>query len=183
MLEAVDKIIVPPRYPGWAASVNLLAKLVLEDDPECQVIVTGGDDTFPAPDSAAILEQQFVHHFAGTLGVMQPDGDLDFSPNAARIAWSPWLGRAWCLRANEGRGPLWPEYRHGWADLELREVATQLRRFWARPDLRQEHRYWKQQQPKVRPAHLWHVPLHDKAAEELYHRRAHAGFPGSELLP
>jgi hypothetical protein len=176
-LELADHVVAPRRYQGWASAVNILARVVLEADPECRVLITGGDDVYPAPDHVTFLEQQFVHHFNGTLGVMQPDGHLDWSPMAPQIAWSPWLGREWCLRANGGKGPLWPEYFHGWADLELRQVASRLGLFWSRPDLTQRH---EKHTSGLRPGKK-HADEHGAADREVYGRRQRRGFPGHEL--
>lgn len=80
-----------------------------------------------------------------TFGVMQPTGDPWSDRRGKlidRIAGSPWLGREWCLRANQGKGPLWPGFFHMWADECLQIVALQLGVFWQRPDLCHHHDHW-----------------------------------------
>lgn len=80
-----------------------------------------------------------------TFGVMQPTGD-DWSDKQGRIidrvAGSPWLGREWCLRANQGKGPLWPNFFHMFADETLQCVAQKLGVFWQRSDLTHLHSHW-----------------------------------------
>ncbi len=150
-------------YRGYAHSVNELAALVLESDPACDWIVAAGDDTLPDQNKTAdeiaaecsahfaTVEQftdrdgdreTFVHE---TFGVMQPTGDpwTDRQGRVIeRIAGSPWLGREWCLRANQGKGPLWPTFFHMFADECLQNVAQQLGVFWQRPDLTHMHNHW-----------------------------------------
>src|SRR5258708_96797 len=88
-------------YPGYAQAVNGLVRGVLEWDPTCNWIVTGGDDVFPDPNHTADeIAEQCRQHFAWqncrvnpegiycpperrnalnrefeTFGVMQPTGD------------------------------------------------------------------------------------------------------------
>jgi hypothetical protein len=148
-------------YVGYAEAVNHLAKEILEYDPECDWIVAAGDDTLPDPNkSAEEIEFECSGYFCGgycmidgkerlgmgpTFGVMQPTGD-PWSDRQGRIiervAGSPWLGREWCLSANGGRGPLWPEFFHMFADETLQCVAQQLGVFWQRPDLTHLHNHW-----------------------------------------
>ncbi|HXI40290.1 MAG TPA: hypothetical protein VNH83_09935, partial [Bryobacteraceae bacterium] len=157
-----DKVVSPGYYPGYATVVNELAKIVLEDDPECDWIVAAGDDTLPDPNKRAdeiawecssfFLRYPATHmeiqNIAGlgdigintvygdTFGVMQPTGDAweDNHPGEKRlirrVAGSPWLGREWCLRANQGKGPLWPKFFHMFAAETLQCVATKLGVFW-----------------------------------------------------
>ena len=80
-----------------------------------------------------------------TFGVMQPTGDpwADHQGRIIeRIAGSPWLGREWCKRAYGGKGPLWPEFYHCFADEHLQNVAIKLGIFWQRPDLTHYHDNW-----------------------------------------
>ncbi len=77
-----------------------------------------------------------------TWGVAQPTGD-DWSDHLGkiidRIAGSPWLGRTWCERANAGKGPMWPEFRHQFVDEHLQRYAQHLGVFLQRPDLTHHH--------------------------------------------
>lgn len=124
-----------------------------------------------------------------TFGVMQPTGD-PWSDHMGRIieriAGSPFLGREWCLRANQGAGPLWPEYTHCYADEELQNVATRLGVFWQRPDLTHAHQNWARATGDARdmPAFLTEAnsPQHWAKYGALFRARKAAGFPGSEPL-
>jgi hypothetical protein len=103
-----------------------------------------------------------------------------------RVAGSPWIGREFALRANQGRGPLWPEYFHMGCDEELQTVATRLGVFWQRPDLIHLHNHWGREAGNAAnmPAFLKRA----NSAEEwnkykaLFAERQAAGFPGSEPL-
>ncbi len=160
------------EYKGWAPSVNILAKFVIEHDPSAEWIVSGGDDYEPDMEhSAGEIAEDCLYHFSevhayknvgipalcdwDTFGVMQPTGDRwgDDSASRAqygenrgayidRIAGSPWMGREWCKRAYQGNGPMFGGYKHMYADEELKEVAEKLGVYWARRDLIQLHRHW-----------------------------------------
>ncbi len=160
------------EYRGWAPSVNLLAKFVIEHDKTAEWIVTGGDDYEPEMNCAAEeIGQQCMAHFADewaaqrgsrpfgvtvcTYGVMQPTGDRwgdtpasrkQYGENRGayidRIAGSPWFGREWVRRAYGGNGPMYEGYRHMYADEELKEVAEKLGVYWPRRDLIQLHNHW-----------------------------------------
>lgn len=170
-------------YRGYAASVNLLSRNVLNVLEDCQIIVAAGDDVYPDPDRQAHeIGAEFIEHFDGTLGVMQPQGHDSWAHRARTLAWSPWLGRAWCQRAYQGHGPLYAGYHHVYVDQELYEVANRLGLYWERPDIMQFHDTWKIKPELIRPQHLEHVPTHVEADRALYEERETAGFPGMELL-
>jgi len=163
------ELLIPTgEYRGWAPSVNILAKAVVEMDPTAEWIVTGGDDYEPdmnrPPD---VIGAECWEHFRDlaavhggslydtTFGVMQPTGDRwgdtpatrkQYGENRGayldRIAGSPWMGREWVKRAYGGRGPMHAGYRHMYADEELKEVAEKLGVYWARRDIMQMHRHW-----------------------------------------
>jgi hypothetical protein len=163
------------EYRGWAPSVNILAKFVIEHDPTADWIVTGGDDYEPdlsrTPESIAQecggYFRKYVPWVNGiacpeltddTFGVMQPTGDRwgdtpatrkQYGENRGayldRIAGSPWMGREWVKRAFHGRGPMWPEFFHMYADEHLKECAEKLGVYWARRDIVQLHRHWGRQ--------------------------------------
>lgn len=101
-----------------------------------------------------------------------------------RVAGSPWMGREWCLRANQGRGPLWPEYFHSGVDEELQHVATGLGVFWQRRDLIHLHQHWGRN-PSVQnnmPEFLKRANSAEEwyAYKKIFESRKAAGFPGSE---
>ena len=157
------------QYRGYAEAVNFLATQALQDK-ECDWIVTGGDDVLPDPNKTAEeIARECSEYFANamlkealalwpsvasvrlaedysTFGVMQPTGDRDWGdhrgPYCDFVAGSPWMGREWCLRANQGKGPLWPNFYHMFVDEHLQEMATKLGVFWQRQDLIHKHMNW-----------------------------------------
>jgi hypothetical protein len=159
--DLVDYPVAGP-YPGYAQSVNTLALDVLKDHPDCDWIVTGGDDVEPDLNhSAEEIARQCLDYFsdphynmwmdcenkwdASTFGVMQPSGDRWGDRQGAyidRVCGSPWMGREWCLRINQGRGPLWPNFKHMFVDECLQAVATKLGVLWQRRDLIHYHHHW-----------------------------------------
>lgn len=193
-------------YPGYAQAVNNLARLVLsiEKDP-CGWIVIGGDDTLPDPNKQAEeIAAELTAHFGGTFGVCQPTGDrfayskasMPGWPNGSapidRVAGSPWLGREWCLRINQGKGPLWPEYTHMFSDEELQNVAIKYGVFWQRLDLIHLHHHFMRKSDAIdSPAVSRPIPKHLVEANSaahwekykgLFEQRKRKGFPGSEPL-
>jgi hypothetical protein len=135
-----------------------------------------------------------------TFGVMQPTGDrfafskAQGSAPIDRVAGSPWLGREWCVRANQGKGPLWPEYTHNFVDEELQNVAIKYGVFWQRPDLIHLHHHYQRETDDINSRAVGKpVPVHLKDREDnpavhwepfkiLFNQRKRAGFPGSEPL-
>lgn len=108
-----------------------------------------------------------------------------------RVAGSPWIGREFARRINQGKGPLWPEYFHMFEDQELMEVATKLGVFWQRRDIVQHHQHWGRPKPgqkygqaenmpaflqKANSGEMW------KLSRELFESRKARGFPGSEPI-
>lgn len=178
----VDLRILQASYPGWPLSINKLAKAALAKWPACQVIVTGGDDVYPDPlKRADEIEREFIAHFMGTLGVMQPTGD-DWRPKSLNTkAHNPWLGREWCERSYCGNGPMPGYYYHCHADLELQEIAVRHGLFWQRADVVQKHAHWKRdKRPKpARTIRALEKVDHDRS---VYEQRKAADFPEHELL-
>ena len=204
------ELLIPTgEYRGWANSVNILAKAVVEMDPTAEWIVTGGDDY--EPDLALppeFIGYQCACHFAVTqgvghclFGVMQPTGDRwgdspatrkQYGENRGayldRIAGSPWMGREWVKRAYGGNGPMHAGYRHMYADEELKEVAEKLGVYWARRDIIQMHRHWGRiageefGDIKDCPDFLLPVntPKHWHESQKLFVERKAAGWPGHE---
>jgi hypothetical protein len=196
------------QYPGYAMAVNRLASAVLKVDRNAHWLVAAGDDTDPDERKPEEISEQCSSHFCRvvdsdsipggiyefTFGVMQPTGDrwncspsLGDIPTIERVAGSPWLGREWCRRAYGGRGPLWPEYTHCFADEELQLVAQGLGVFWQRPDLTHMHHNWARApaETRVMPEFLREANSvqHWQKYSKLFHERKAAGFPGSEPLP
>ncbi len=155
------------EYLGWAPSVNILARHIIEHDQSAEWIVSGGDDYEPDMEhSPGEIAFECRQHFEmpipqsdewddGTWGVMQPTGDRwgdtpasrtqygeDRGAYIDRIAGSPWMGREWCKRAYQGNGPMFGGYKHMYADEELKEVAENLGVYWARRDIGQLHKHW-----------------------------------------
>jgi hypothetical protein len=183
------------QYPGYARAVNVLAKQVLEAHPDCDWIVTGGDDVDPDPNHTADeIARQCSDWRADTFGVMQPTGDRFAGGSIDRIAGSPWMGREWCQRINQGHGPLWPEYTHNFVDEELQNVAIKYGVFWQRPDLIHLHHHFQRESDaldskavaRAIPAHLKNKEdnpaVHWTPFKALFNERKRAGFPGSEPL-
>lgn len=184
-------IIIPEvmgQYKGWSSAVNMLACEVLNRDANCQWIVTAGDDTYPDPNlSAELIANQLFAHFGGTFGVMQPTGDRWY-PNHPlggcsidHIAGSPWMGREWCLRAHGGRGPLWPEFYHNFADQMLQDISSKLGAFWQRLDIVHYHDHVSRRTPSLWKGHQpdWHAESHGSSYHRdkiVYDRLAADGF-------
>lgn len=179
-------LIISDWYPGYAKAVNQLALAVLRRDPECDWIVTGGDDTYPDPSKqAGEIEFQCGRYFGeqhgtfrmeptfsdwghqhgrfhwSTFGVMQPTGDRFAGGSIDRIAGSPWIGREFCERMYGGNGPYWPEYKHMFVDEEIMQVALKMGCFWQRPDLTHLHRHFMRQSDAIHsPAVPAPIPPH-----------------------
>lgn len=172
-------------YISYPEAVNFLSKVAVGLDGS--VVVTGGTDIDPHPGKTAReIEQEFLKHFPDTFGVMQPTGDpwgMDKNgvPAAARICGSPWMGREFILRINQGKGPFWPEYFHFFCDEEMKEVTEGRKILWQRPDLTHFHNHWSRRR-LPRPQHLNRARLNWDKAKKLFLARKAAGFPGSEPL-
>ena len=143
--------------------------------------------------------ESFVNRYArmpwSTFGVCQPCGD-DWTDSQGRvierIAGSPFVGREFARRINQGKGVFWEEYLHCGGDEELMCVAQKLGVFWQRPDLVHHHNNWARSNPGERMAINRHPPKFLEYATgpedwKLYKRvfgaRKASGFPGSECLP
>jgi hypothetical protein len=194
-----DLSIPTDTYLGWAASVNFLCRVILATDTSAKWIVTGGDDYEPDRSIPPnwIAEECNIH-FGGTFGVMQPTGDRwgedPGQPNCSgsalidRICGSPWLGRDFCERMYGGRGPMFEDYRHMFADEELQNVAMRLGVLWQRRELVQLHQHWarKTEASVARDCPDYMKPFNGSAhwheSKTLFERRRAEGFPGSEPL-
>ncbi len=105
------------EYKGWAPSVNILAKWVIEHDPSAEWIVSGGDDYEPdmehSPEEIAercrlwflgkaggagmitkrdIWDATDRYHAAETFGVMQPTGDRWGDDHQSRLMYGEHRG-------------------------------------------------------------------------------------------
>lgn len=199
-------------YDGYAKAVNALARSVLQIHPDCNWIVTGGDDVYPDPNHTADeIARECSEHFkrekygpesrwntepmpGDTFGVMQPTGDRwpsDANCYVDRVCGSPWLGREFCLRINQGKGPLWPDYTHNFVDEELQNVALKYGVLWQRRDLIHYHDNWARARKLSSdcPDFLKAVTgvtaegrAHWAKYKRLFLERKAAGFPGSEPL-
>jgi hypothetical protein len=180
-------MVLTGEYRGWPSMCNFMARAVLARFPETNCIVAGGDDMLPDPNlKAKEIEEQFLEHFHGTMGVMQPTGDRwDEYPNGLaasdRICGSPWMGREFVQRWNGGKGPFWHEYWHMYADESLRE-ETIGKCLWQRRDLTHHHDHWLRM-GRPRPYYLDLAQQRWDHDEALFRKRKAAGFPGHEPLP
>lgn len=166
-------------YQGWPKAVNYLSGLL----SDYEIIIAAGDDMYPDPDyEAHQLRLQFVRHFGGTFGVMQPYGDKFGSmacETCEQICGSAWLGKEFREKINQGKGPMWEEYWHMWADTELYQVATKYNCLWIRGDLSQFHEHRLRGTHGFRPT----IPSGNmKIAQKIYETRKKNNFPGTELL-
>jgi hypothetical protein len=118
-----------------------------------------------------------------TFGVMQPTGDRwsdHLGVIIERICGSPFLGREFCRRINQGEGPFWREYRHNWADEELQLVAQKLGVLWQRPDLIHLHRHSLRHPGGQWAPHQQGFSRDYREFQPLFNARKAAGFPGSQ---
>lgn len=163
-------------YNGYAWAVNKLYR----EHPSvsgAEVVVLIGDDMEPDPfKSPGEIRKEFLANFPDTFGVMQPIGD-DLS-GVDRICGSPWVGRSFASRINGGRGPLWEEYFHFFADEELFDVSTRLSCLWQRKDLSHYHDHWTRS--RTRPPHLSKAQENWDTDKSRHAKRKALGFPGSE---
>jgi len=174
------------EYEGYAKTVNALAQHILKVYPETMIVVTGGDDIEPPDADPLEVQREFAEEFEDLYGIMQPTGDYWMVENglscSERVAYSPWMGRAWIMEANEGHGPLWEGYPHFFVDEELQRVALKQDVFWQRKELTQKHNHWQREPGGKRPAHLLNKDRPElwNEAKLLFESRVRAGFPGSE---
>lgn len=174
-------------YPGYPSAINACADWVMKSDPDCNWIVSGGDDTLPDPKDPDDIADECTLYFGGTFGVMQPTGDRWGNGSIDRIAGSPWMGREWCLRGNQGLGPQYPGFGHMYSDQCLTEVCEMLGIYWRRPDLIHYHGHFSRNGESVvsaePPPHLvkWNTPEHWEQSKRLYESLKADGF--RECLP
>ena len=177
-----DHVLLLDEYPGYSVASSRLAKLAV--DGGADIVVFGGDDMDPDQTmTAQEIGVQYLEHFQGSLGVMQPTGDSPEIFGTDRICGSPWLGRDWVLRAYGGRGPLWPGSHQFFMDEELQNVAKKLGVLWQRPELTQKHHHWllygiQTKTDYQKSNDSWWTP-----DETLFKQRKAAGFPDHQPAP
>jgi hypothetical protein len=186
------------QYRGYAVAVNYLIDELIEPlfeaDPGAEWFIAAGDDIFPDPDhTAGEIAKELDEHFGGTYGVCQPTGDRygeeRRSPHPLikqqayidRVAGSAWIGREFCQRAYNGKGPLWHEYFHNGVDEELQELAIKLGVFWQRPDLIHRHDHWARERGTPMPDFLIKANAGWDDYKKLFAARKAAGFPDYEV--
>ena len=194
--DAFDMVISRP-YESYTKAVNLLCRTVCVEWPDTLICVTGGDDIYPDPTHSPFdIQKDFIAMirkaklkagqeidadlFYGMYGVMQPTGDRWASDDTRsdRIAYSPWLGRDWILKANQGQGPLHPDYFHFYEDEHLQNAAIKQGVFWQRPDLTQYHDHWTRNGSK-RPDFLIEADNQANKDKQLFERHKANGFAES----
>lgn len=163
-------------YIGYPAAINEMYQAV-KGIAAAPVVVLIGDDMDPDPfKSPAQIREEFLQKFPDTFGVMQPIGDT--MDGTDRICGSPWVGRAYANRINQGRGPLWPEYFHFFADEEMFNVTTKLGCLWQRRDLSHYHNHWSR--GGSRPAHMAKAQERWDTDKARHDDRKAKGYPGHE---
>ena len=148
------------------------------------------------PEPKAILDRLADLRYQ-TFGVMQPTGDRwgenepwaraqfpDAPAYIDRICGSPWIGREFARRMNQGKGPFWPEYLHMFGDEELQCVAQRMGVLWQRRDLTHHHEHPRRDGVARTPDFAAEIYSsgHWQASKLLFDSRKAAGFPGSECI-
>ena len=143
-----------------------------------------------------LMDGAFIRRFE-TFGVMQATGDRwgenepwaraqfpDAPAYIDRICGSPWIGREFARRVNQGKGPFWPEYQHMFADEELQNVAQRMGVLWQRRDLTHHHEHPRRDGVARTPDFAGEIysSAHWQASKLLFDSRKAAGFPGSECI-
>lgn len=163
-------------YIGYPAAINEMYQAV-KGIAAAPVVVLIGDDMDPDPfKSPAQIREEFLQKFPDTFGVMQPIGDT--MDGTDRICGSPWVGRAYANRINQGRGPLWPEYFHFFADEEMFNVTMKLNCLWQRRDLSHYHNHWSR--GGSRPPHMAKAQERWDTDKGRHDDRKAKGYPGHE---
>ena len=197
--------VITGEWKGVYFAANRCFEWVFENDSQCDWSLFCGDDTTPDPNKGpGQIAKECSNHFSGidgpcidnaTFGVCQPCGD-DWTDSKGRvierIAGSPFVGREFARRINQGRGVFWEEYFHMGGDEELWNVARNLGVYWERHDLCHLHQHWGRPKPgekmvinPVIPKFLARAnsPEEWRHFQKVFNERKRAGFPGSECLP
>ena len=174
----VDLLVRCDHYYGYGWANNLLSSKLTDVD----WIVFGGDDGLPDPNhKPQDIARECTQHFNGTFGVMQPIGEEWLNRCIATFCGSPWIGKEFRRRANQGHGPYWEAYRHYYDDTELQNRAIAFNCFWQRSDLSHYHNHWTRRLID-RPKHLIDKAALEAMSRDLFLKRCVDGFPGSELI-
>jgi hypothetical protein len=174
-------------YRGWAEAVNFLMREILDSEPDCTLLVTGGDDVTPdLRHTAPQIEEIFYERFPDGYGVMQPAAPIPTAGKQDRgrghkFAWSPFVGPRFAALSYRGKGPLHPGYFHCFADTELLEVAKMQGCWFPNDALTHDHLYfrWANLAPPHYRRNIRRARADDK---QLYWSRHAEGFPGSHRL-
>jgi hypothetical protein len=191
--DAPADLVLTGEYPGYGDACNRLIRAILKYDSEARWVITGGDDTSPDPThSPESIAAECEAHFGGTFGVAQPTGDRYAMGSIDRIAGSPWLGRAFCQRALNGKGPYDPRFTHMFADEYILGVAEALGVYWRRPDLIHFHQHFMRDSDAIDsnavvrpiPPHLVKAnsPAHWDEAKRLFLQQKADGFREALVL-
>lgn len=179
--EMIHMLIIKSKYEGHSSSVNELCFRILAQYPQTNVIVTAGDDMFPDTfKNAQQCQELFMGAFPSTFGVLQPIGDR--FGNVHHICGSPFMGRSFIKRINQGTGPFWHEYYHFYNDQEMHDVCERLGILWKCQTLEHYHDHWSRKKQQ-RPSYLDEAQRRHKQMYEIYTERKKNNFPGHEPLP
>lgn len=174
-----DIVVWSDTYNGWADAVNTLCLSIVP--ATTPIVVTGGDDMLPDPTKrAGEIGEEFLEHFKGSFGVMQPHGDEFLS--ARSYCGSPWIGREWFTSMYGGRGAMWPGYRHNWADNEIFWLARCFDALWERPDLSHFHDHFSRHGGEMPEYWKENSERRDRADLQLFIARSWQRFPGHEPI-
>jgi hypothetical protein len=174
-----DMIVRTPDYRGYGWAVNTLCRALTDVD----WVVTGGDDILPDPDHAPEdIAAECVKHFKGTFGVMQPVGDPWNDYCIKKCAGSPWMGKDFRRRINQGRGPYIEDFVHYYDDTYLRATCIRYGCYWEHPDITHTHEHWTKKKV-ARPAYLVKAEARVETSRLLFEKLVREGFVGTEPLP
>jgi len=167
-------------YPGYFPCMNVLS---WELRDQYDIIVFGGDDMYPDQTKMAQeIGQEFVEHFGGTLGVMQPIGDTGI-PGVDTICGSPWVGKEYLLRSYQGKGPWHHGYRAYYGDQEMKDVAEKLGLLWQRKDIAQYHHHFSRAGGPPKERYQQHNENNHWNPDQMrFFARKREGYPDHELL-
>jgi hypothetical protein len=169
-----DLVLTPNKYPGCVASLNLLAKSAFNLGA-CGVVLSA-DDGFPGS-TAERFWQRYQKQLGG-FGVLQPIGDFYEAFNWC--APCPIIGRSTFESLYGGNGPLCGDYRHYFADQEIRDVAILNGCFATDPELTIEHRHSSRGFTDTLPAEKRAFAQSVHAGDSVtYEQRKASGFPGA----
>jgi hypothetical protein len=169
-----DLVLIPDKYPGCVASLNMLTKRAFELG--AAGVVLSADDGFPGSTSDKFWQR--YQELLGGFGVLQPTGDFYEAFNWC--APCPLIGRSTFACLYGGNGPLCGDYRHYYADQEIRDVAIASRCFATDNELTIEHRHFSRgHKDTLPPAKRRYAQSTNAGDRHTYEFRKAAGFPGA----